>query len=193
MTAIHHTANKSRKRKISWETFEKKYLTREDGYRYEWLNGTIEKTKKMNKTQVLILTNLQDYFNRLKFTNKISGNLVAETDLFFLEHHRHPDICYFTDEQVNLLNDNIDQIPTFVIEVISNSDVAIKIAKKMDDYRAADVKTVWHIYPEQQSVHVYTGKKLKDIEIHTGEMMCSAKPGLNGYEIKTSEIFEKKK
>ena len=59
MTAIHHLGKPRQKRKISWATFEKKYLTREDGYRYEWLNGTIEKTKKMNKTQLFILRNLQ--------------------------------------------------------------------------------------------------------------------------------------
>lgn len=29
---------------ISWEAFEKKYLSREDRFKYEWVNGTVEKT-----------------------------------------------------------------------------------------------------------------------------------------------------
>ena len=28
---------------ILWAYFERKYLSREDGFKYEWLNGTIEK------------------------------------------------------------------------------------------------------------------------------------------------------
>jgi len=29
---------------ISWEDFKSKYLTREDNYKYEWLNGKVERT-----------------------------------------------------------------------------------------------------------------------------------------------------
>jgi thioredoxin reductase len=40
-------------KKISWETFEKKYLTREDKYKYEWVNGIVEKTER-NKNHIKI-------------------------------------------------------------------------------------------------------------------------------------------
>jgi len=33
-------------RKISWETFQKKYLSKEDKYKYEWLDGIVEKTPR---------------------------------------------------------------------------------------------------------------------------------------------------
>ncbi len=192
MTAIHQLARPKQRKKITWATFEKKYLTREDGYRYEWLNGTIEKTKKMNKNQLFILRNLQNFFNNLKFDKKILGNLIAEPDLFFKKKHRRPDICWLTDTQIDNLTKEVEEIPTFVIEIISNNDVADKIAKKMNDYRAANVKTVWHIYPNQQSVHVYTGDHLENIVIHTKNMICSAAPGLAKFEIKAVDIFAKK-
>lgn len=31
---------------ISWADFQKKYLSREDNYKYEWLNGIVEKTNR---------------------------------------------------------------------------------------------------------------------------------------------------
>ncbi len=179
------------KRKISWETFEKKYLTREDGYRYEWLNGTIEKTKKMNKQQLFIVINLLAHFRNLRVKQKVKGDLVPEVDLFFKEHHRRPDICWFTNAQANQLANGENIIPSFVIEIISSNDVINKVEQKMNDYRAAEVKTVWHIFPNHQSVHVYTGEKLENMTVHTENMICSAAPGLENFKMKTSDIFKK--
>ena len=52
---------------ISWEDFQREYLSREDGYKYEWLNGTIERTPNaMNAAQLYILSNLLNYFMGLK-------------------------------------------------------------------------------------------------------------------------------
>ena len=35
--------------KISWDAFQRKYLSREDRYKYEWVNGQVEKlVEKMN-------------------------------------------------------------------------------------------------------------------------------------------------
>ena len=88
-------------RKISWETFQKKYLTREDGYKYEWLNGVVEKTKStMDKTQFYILRNLLRFFRKLLNEGKVSGELIPEGDLFFEENHRRLDVCWLTDEQI---------------------------------------------------------------------------------------------
>ena len=33
-------------KKISWETFKNRYLSREDDFMYEWVNGYVEKTKR---------------------------------------------------------------------------------------------------------------------------------------------------
>lgn len=42
-------------RRISWEDFKRKYLSREDGYKYEWVNGAVEKTKRsMDKTHPVL-------------------------------------------------------------------------------------------------------------------------------------------
>ena len=33
-------------KKITWTDFEKKYLSREDAFKYEWVNGIVEKTPR---------------------------------------------------------------------------------------------------------------------------------------------------
>lgn len=49
-------------KKISWETFEKKYLSREDEWKYEWVDGIVEKTKRdLHEKQFNILANLRDF------------------------------------------------------------------------------------------------------------------------------------
>ena len=191
MTAIHQLP-KTKKRRISWTTFEKKYLIREDGYRYEWLDGTIEKTKKMNKTQLFILRNLQDFFMKLKFDEKVKGQLIAEADLFFGKHHRRPDICWLTDKQIDKLSQGEYEIPAFIIEVISTNDMMNNVEDKMNDYRIAGVQVVWQIFPNQKAVHIYTGKNLKDMEVHTENMLCSAAPALKHFKIRIPAIFERK-
>jgi Uma2 family endonuclease len=100
-------------RKISWEEFEKKYLSREDNFKYEWVDGIVEKTPRtMNQNQYYILDNIEDFLNSLKAQNKASGKFQTEIDTFFLDKvHRRPDSAYFSDAQRKLMAQSINQIP----------------------------------------------------------------------------------
>ena len=127
-------------KKISWSEFEKRYLTREDKYKYEWLNGVVEKTERaMNYTQFFILRNLLSFFEKLRVSGKTSGWLITEPDSFFLENHRRPDVAYFTDQQIDRTSLGENQVPQFVIEVISKNDKINKNQKKIQDYHRAGV------------------------------------------------------
>ncbi|MEM6318331.1 MAG: Uma2 family endonuclease [Bacteroidota bacterium] len=193
MTAPLGQAIEKKKRKITWETFQQKYLTREVGYKYEWLNGTVEKTPHMNKEQLYILHNLQKFFRHLLLEKKVTGDLIAEADLFFKEHHRRPDICWLTEEQIYNLAEEGTDVPSFVIEVISKSDKIVKVEAKMEDYRLAGVQVVWRIFPHLQTVHVITGENLENSIAHSGDMICSAAPALLNFQMPVSAIFAKKK
>ncbi len=41
---------KKKPKRISWATLEKKYLTREDNWKYKWVGGVVEKTKRVMYT-----------------------------------------------------------------------------------------------------------------------------------------------
>ena len=180
-------------RRIGWSEFEKRYLSREDGYKYEWVNGMVEKTTyTMNPTQLYIQYNLQEIFMRLKTEGKVEGQLLAETDLFFFpEIHRRPDFAWLTHEQVqHLAQPDIIQIPAFVIEVISNRDAVLKLVDKMRHYRMAGVQVVWLIYPGQQEVHVYGGPNLEQMVVRTEDKICSAAPVLPAFSFPVHDIFK---
>lgn len=177
---------------ISWENFQKEYLVREDGFKYEWLDGKVEKTpRSMDKKQLYILLNLMNYFYSLKFSNNLSSALIPEADLHFLKNHRRPDICWLTDEQIDLLAEDANEVPAFVIEVISTNDMMNRVVAKMQDYRAAGVQVVWHIFPEYQQVHVYSGENLGEMKVCSEEMICTAEPALPEFKIAVKTIFEK--
>lgn len=185
------TIPKRKSRKISWETFQKKYLTKEDNYKYEWLNGIVEKTSRtMNKKQLYIQDNLIDFLYSIKSKYQIAGQLISEGDNFFLKHHRRPDIAYYTRQQLLDLEKDKYTIPEFIIEVISPNDIAYEINKKINDYRNAGVKIIWHLYPEEQEVHIYKNNAL-EMEIKRGEELCSAEAVIKGFRITASNIFKK--
>jgi hypothetical protein len=43
MLQVAQSKTSAEPRKISWQEFERRYLTREDKYKYEWLIGVVEK------------------------------------------------------------------------------------------------------------------------------------------------------
>lgn len=174
---------------ISWEDFQRKYLSREDRYKYEWVNGRVEKTLRgMNEAQFYILTNLIRFLYGLKSRNpQLGGELIAEGDTFYAGNHRRPDIGYYSDEQIQAARHGAHISADFVIEVISTNDQMEKVHLKMQDYQAAGVRVVWHIFPKLQTIHVYRGKNMT---ICTGDDLCSAEPVIEGFALPAKKAFE---
>lgn len=175
-------------KKISWEEFQRKYLSREDQFKYEWVNGEVEKTPRdMDKTQLYILVNLMDFLSKLKLAKPIDGFLIAEGDTFFGGNHRRPDIAYYSEALIQAARRNEDVHPDFVIEVISKKDQAERLTEKMNDYWAAGVKVIWQIFPTTKQVHVYHGKRMT---VCTGDDLCSAEPVVERFVLPAKEIFK---
>lgn len=182
-----------RPRRISWEAFEKKYLIREDAYKYEWVDGMVEKTKRaMDFKQFIIYANLNACLESIREKGKNpDGIFIQEGDIFFAANHRRPDIAWFTNEQIARTAHGENQVPRFVIEVISNKDQMNLVHKKMQDYRAANVETVWHVVPHIEEVHVYGGVQLKRMTVCKGDDICSADSVIEGFEISALAVFHK--
>ena len=177
-------------RPISWREFQRRFLGREDKFKYEWVGGMVVKTPRtMNQHQQFIFFNLEDFLIQLQSKGKKLGKLVAEVDTFFGPNHRRPDIAYFSPEQVSLLRqpNQPNQEPQFVVEIISSSDQLNAAHDKLADYRAANIPIVWHIFPKLQQVHVYRGKNMT---ICIGDDPCSAEPVIPGFVLPTYEIFK---
>ena len=177
-------------RKISWESFQKRYLERDDKYKYEWVNGYVEKTlRTMNQYQQHICDNLIDFFTELRLKGHVAGRLSTEVDTFFMtDVHRRPDLAYFSDAQRKLMSNGQNQVPQFVVEIISNTDQMNRVVKKMQDYRNAKIPVVWHIFPNYNEIHIYHGRKMI---VYSGDDVCSAAPVLLDFEMSVNDILKK--
>ncbi|HHM21102.1 MAG TPA: Uma2 family endonuclease, partial [Bacteroidetes bacterium] len=161
-------------RPISKEEFLRDYSGREDGFKYEWNKGQIEKTDAMNQEQTTIFLLLSRIFCKTK-AFKEGGGLTAETDVdTSTEQMRRPDISFFSGEQIEQMKKGEKVVPKWLAEVISKNDKADLIIEKLKEYFMAGVKNVWHIYPASKQVHVYTSPE--DVTICMGKTICSAAP-----------------
>lgn len=186
--AIHKNGQKNTPKKISWEQFQKQYLSREDGFKYEWLNGLIEKTPRtMDYKQLQMVENILAFFEELKVAKGIKGRIHEELDTFFDVQHRRPDLCFITTEQLKKIKTEAP-VPSFVVEIISITDNINRVNRKVDDYFDAGVKVLWHIFPELKKVHVYENSK--HILICEGADLCSAEAAIEGFVLSVDAIFD---
>ena len=183
--------NRGQTKFISWPDFQKRYLSRENGYKYEWLNGEVAKFKVMDYTQFFILENLLAHFDGIKLTQEVDGRLIPEGDIFFGPNHRRPDVAYLTSTQIARTAYGENQVPQFIIEVVSSNDQMNTVADKMGNYRDAGVKVVWLILPNRREVQVFSGEKLNRMTVCSDNDLCSAAPALPAYEMTANDMFRK--
>lgn len=175
---------------ISQETYYKRFRNREDGFKYEWLDGVVEKTpKSMTDKQAHIAHNLTTLFYRLLFANIVQGSFQTEKDTHVEGSRiRIPDMCYLNPQQAYEAAHDGHPVSEFMIEVVSPTDKIYDYASKLKDYTAAGVKVVWLIFPHVEQVYVYEGKTMT---IQSGTDICSAAPVLPDFAITAADIFKK--
>ena len=87
----------------------------------------------------------------------------SETDL-----RRRPDVAFVSHNRWPF-NRRIpkvipwDMIPDLAVEVISESNSAYEVQKKLHDYFDAGVRRVWVVYPDQAEVYVYSSPKQVEV------------------------------
>ncbi len=172
---------------VSKAQFLREYADREDGYKYEWNNGVIEKTKGMNQLQADFFFLLLERFQKTA-ASKAGGGLITETDMNTSSVQiRRPDIAFYSGAQRLLMKRGVTQIAAWVAEVISPTDNADKINEKLEEYFQVGVQVVWHIFPASKKVDVYTSPD--DVTICRGKTVCSGAPAIPGFEISAADLF----
>lgn len=185
---------KPKPRMVTWEEFEKRYLPREDAFKYEWTDGTVEKTPRtMNLDQLYIQDNLAAFLSKKEkmLPRALGGKLYAETNTFLTKGmYRRPDMAYFTADQIKAAAHRILlPVPEFVIEVISPTDNYNRVGKKVREYFLHGIKLLWHIVPALEEVHIYTNPN--GSVICREDDLCSFDPVFPGLAISVKDIFKK--
>ncbi|MDZ7879562.1 MAG: Uma2 family endonuclease [Saprospiraceae bacterium] len=175
--------------KISLAEFQKKFLSRKDNFKYEWVSGNIEKAPRIvNRNQTLIIHRLQRLFLTTKAHQEMS-ELVAELDMFLptINRTRRADFGVLTAKQV-IASANDDMSPArFVIEIISKNDQINEVGQKLIEYFNNGIEVVWVIFPKLKKVEVY--RSLRDISICFDSDICSASPVLPDFQISVDKLL----
>ncbi len=177
-------------RKVSLETFLRKYREGAPGVKYEFNNGVIEKSDTMKLTEHYIILNLQDVYKNTKaFAER--ALLTSEVEVWTSETQlRKPDLALVTLEQTRAAMDGFEPMPEFVIEVISPNDKINQVQAKVIEYFSAGVEIIWLIFPHTQRVHIYHNSS-QQIEECIGDQICSAEPVVEGFKMKAADIFKR--
>ena len=131
----------------------------DDGFLYEYDNGSAEQTSGMKKTERYIISNIQAKFSTTEAFRQRAW-LFEESDIWVSnEQKRIPDMAFFTRNQILDSVNYKDPIPAFVVELISPSDRADKIETKVVEYFKAGVRVIWHIFPTLRMVRMFTSVK----------------------------------
>lgn len=159
-----------------------------DGYKYEWNDGEVIRFERMKKKHLNLLRTLGTLFLRTEAFQK-RGWLAPEQDVWLTGiQMRRPDLAYFSGQQIdNSLSSKDEPIPAFAIEIVSPTDDAIKVDEKVAEYFKAGVQVVWNVYPENESVYVYTSRR--NVSICIEDDLCSAQPVLPDFEIRVRDLF----
>ena len=187
---ISYSSNLDSRSFISFEDYKRLYYKTEDGFKYEWNNGTIEKTESRKQTEIILVDNLIRLFIRTKAFQQ--GGMLASIDMWTSEiQYRRPDLAIYFANQAAKMSKGENQIAQWVGEIISLSDTAEQINKKLIEYFIAGVKCVWHIFSKSDQVYIYTTPD--EVTICRGKKICNGKPALDDFEISAEEIFAYKK
>lgn len=82
-----------------------------------------------------------------------------------------------------------DLVPDFAVEILSESNTAAEMDRKLGEYLAAGVRLVWFVYPDTQSVHVYTSPK--HCAVLSGTQVLDGGSVLPGFQLSIREWFDR--
>lgn len=177
-------------KKVSIETFLRKYRKGGPGVKYEFNNGIIEKSSAVRLSEHFIIANLLEVFQKTSAFEQKS-HLTSEIEVWTSETQwRKPDLSFITIEQTRAAMDGFEPVPQFVIEVVSPNDKMNQIQDKIKEYFTAGVEIIWLIFPHSQNVYIYR-KASQHIEECSGDQICSAEPVVEGFNMKASDIFKR--
>ncbi len=187
MTALHPILQTAKPRLVTLDQFLKRFANTEGGYKYELNNGVVEKTKKMNQDQAFIENNLLRLFVRTSFFTD-GGCIFFEKDVKTSPQQlRRPDAAIFTAAHAKLMSNENMQTPIWVAEIISGTDNINRVNKKLEEYFNAGIQVVWHIFPDIETVYVYTATD--KVEICKNQKLCTATPAITDFELTAAQLF----
>jgi len=164
-------------------------LPEEEGRKWELLDGELIEVSGATPKHNRILGRLYKSLDNFAELQKL-GAALLETDLAVRANTRlRPDMGFFSAETwrtVDLEAVPVTQTPDIAVEIISPSETATTINRKVDAYLKWGVQEVWLIEPEIRTlfVHTLTGaQRLSEGAFLTSEFVP-------GWRLQIADLFE---
>ena len=161
---------------------------------YELVDGHVVE-KDMGAREIEIATILGSFLFHFARVNRLGrpgrvrlpdrrreGPPGRRPDVAFVSHARWPSNRRVPDVPV------WDIVPDLAVEVISPTNTAFQVQKKIHDYFDAGVTQVWVIYPEQAEVYVYSSPT--QIRVLQLEQELDGGDLLPGFRLPLATLFE---
>jgi Uma2 family endonuclease len=165
-----------------------------DDVLYEVIDGRIVEKPPMGAYESLFATKLAFWLSKYGGTEHL-GQIAVEV-LFKLDPasrwKRRPDVALVLFERWPRdrpvpREESWEAVPDLAIEVISSTNSAIDVLKKLDDYFRAGVRSVWVVYPEQRRLYVYHSPT--EVRILGPDDMLDGEPVLPGVQLHLRTLF----
>jgi Uma2 family endonuclease len=171
---------------LSAEEFDR--LLVEEGRRYELLEGELVElsspTPQHNRIQAFLIAMLYPSVAGRR------GDIWPTTEFSFGAHRCQPDVAVFIDgrwKQWDMTKVPADIIPDIAVKIISPSESAVHVEKKIDAYLRHGVKEVWILH-SMETPHLYVHQRGSVRRLDIGDSLST--PILPGWSIRVREIFE---
>ena len=160
----------------------------DEGVLYEYDNGFAVQTTGTKKNERYIIRNIQEAFRKTSAFAE-DAYLYEKNDVWVTgSQKRIPDMAFFTDAQIKeSLNEDVEPIPSFVVELISPGDKSDKTETKIIEYFTAGVQVVWHVHPALRMIRVFTS--VRSAASYFEDDAFSADPAVPGLEMTVSQVF----
>jgi Uma2 family endonuclease len=164
-------------------------LPEEEGRKWELLDGELIEVSSATPKHNRILGRLYKMLDSFAEARKL-GAVLLETDLAVrLNTRLRPDFGFFSADTwrtVDLDIVPVIQTPDIAVEIISPSETATTINRKVDAYLKWGVHEVWLIDPEIRTLFVHTlvgAQRLSEGAVLTSEFVP-------GWRLQIADLFE---
>jgi Uma2 family endonuclease len=162
---------------------------------YEVVDGQIVENPPMGARESILASYLQDLMGPVARSNGL-GRVVTET-LFLIDpartRKRRPDLAFVSAKRWSVKRgvpdtESWDVVPDLTVEVVSESNSANSVVRKIEEYFAAGVIKVWVIYPATTKIYVYDSPTRVRI-LQPGDEL-DGEGVIPGFRVRVSMLFE---
>lgn len=164
-----------------------------EGFRYELINGELEKTMSAGFPHGRITMRLAGPLAEFIWTHHLGEIFAAETGFqltFGPDTVLAPDISFITQERLEQVGETErfwPAAPDLVVEVLSPSDRPSKVNKKTLLWLSNGAKQVWIVNPKDRTVRVH--RSPSDTTTFSGSDYLEAPDLLPGFRLSLDRIF----